>query len=266
MKNATKKEPTFLELIRQPAGQTYLLGCLMMLGLAALVEMARGGIVPVLIAPLILLVGVLGIFAQFGSSPLLVLAIVAAGEFNAPRRFRGQPGQFIATFDPLDVLLCVAIVGYLICLFRLNALSVNLFPRDPRQRRQPSPRKPLAFAQRRQLLFRRAPHTFVPTEALLALMALLASCLLAVCLGLRLAQPPIVFELPSWLVRGLLLIWGVFILTILAVILFGYWRWCTWSEEEALMVLQDVYWRETRREQSRVHRWLAWAKKRKVQP
>lgn len=37
------------------------------------------------------------------------------------------------------------------------------------------------------------------------------------------------------------------------------WAWRQLTPEEALLYLQDVAWRETRREQRRLNRWLAWA-------
>jgi hypothetical protein len=86
--------------------------------------------------------------------------------------------------------------------------------------------------------------------------------LAAVLVWLRLAAPPNFFGLPPWANRVILLLWLVFVLVVLAGALLGYWRWHTWSREEALLVLQDTYWRETRREQRRQYLWLAWARRR----
>jgi hypothetical protein len=36
------------------------------------------------------------------------------------------------------------------------------------------------------------------------------------------------------------------------------------SPEEAALYLQDELWRQTRREQARLNRWLAWAEKREA--
>ena len=43
----------------------------------------------------------------------------------------------------------------------------------------------------------------------------------------------------------------------------GYLAWIRMSPAEATLYLQDVAWRETRREQTRINRWIAWAKLKK---
>src|SRR5206468_2410713 len=44
--------------------------------------------------------------------------------------------------------------------------------------------------------------------------------------------------------------------------LLGYWYRQQMTREEGLSLLQDTVWKETRREQRRVNRWLAWARLR----
>ena len=43
----------------------------------------------------------------------------------------------------------------------------------------------------------------------------------------------------------------------------GYWRSAAQTREQAALVLQDAVWAETRGEQRRLNRWLAWARLRR---
>ena len=74
-------------------------------------------------------------------------------------------------------------------------------------------------------------------------------------------QPVLAFEPELW--RGILLIWilGLGLLTASSVL--GYLAWTRMSPAEATLFLQDVAWRETRRERTRINRWIAWAKLKK---
>ena len=63
--------------------------------------------------------------------------------------------------------------------------------------------------------------------------------------------------------RGMLLVWLVGVGLVVASGLFGYLDWMRWTRDEATMALQDMLWRETRREQGRLNRWLAWSRDRK---
>jgi len=43
---------------------------------------------------------------------------------------------------------------------------------------------------------------------------------------------------------------------------FRYWRRVQMDRVSALLMLQDILWNETRGEQRRINRWLAWRKLR----
>jgi hypothetical protein len=59
---------------------------------------------------------------------------------------------------------------------------------------------------------------------------------------------------------ALTFIWASAAALVLAWAFFGYVRRCRMSRDEALLYLQDQCWRQGRREQGRVSRWLAWAR------
>jgi hypothetical protein len=261
-----KKEPGFLVLMQEPLVMTYLVGCMVSLGLLAMAELAHGTPEQILLTPVLLVLGVLGMFAHFGSAPLMVLLFVGIGEVYVERMpVRYAPGQgqlLLGVVHPLDLLLTLSLLAYLISQFRLHALTANLFPRDPRERREPAPDKPLPYAYRRQLAQKRSPQTFVIGEVLSLIFVPILLTAAAVLVWWQLATAPQVFDWPDWISRILILTWSVFGLLLLATGVFAYWRWQTWSTDEALLVLQDMYWRETRREQARQYRWLAWARRR----
>jgi hypothetical protein len=64
------------------------------------------------------------------------------------------------------------------------------------------------------------------------------------------------------LFRTLRIIWVVLAVVGATVVVAGYLRQAAATPEEALVYMQDVVWRATRREQSHLNRWLAWARLR----
>ena len=79
-------------------------------------------------------------------------------------------------------------------------------------------------------------------------------------LALPAVGPPLGLSRGLW--HALLLI---FLVGLTAAVLAGaaaYLHWATARPEEHLMYLQDQAWRETRREQNRINRFLTWARLR----
>jgi hypothetical protein len=261
-----RKEPGFLALMQEPLVMTYLVGCMVSLGLLAMAELGRGTGEQILLTPVLLVLGVLGMFAHFGSAPLMVLLFVGIGEIYVDRSplayVPSQRQLLFGLVHPLDLLLTLSLLAYLISQFRLHALTANLFPRDPRERREPPRDKPVPYAYRRQLAQKRTPQTLVIGELVSLLLLPMLLTAAAVLVWWQLSTAPHVFGWPEWISRILIIIWSVFGLALLAGGALAYWRWQTWSTDEALLVLQDIYWRETRREQARQYRWLAWARRR----
>jgi hypothetical protein len=259
-----KKEPTFGALLRTPVVQVYLMGSLTGLGLIVMIELAKAN---ALFALLILLIGMLGIFGHFSAGPLLLLAVVGAGEFLMQQLFFGRPhsqwaGRQAWVFNPIDFLLCLAVIGYLVCQLRLHALTANLFPRDPRLRQEPAPRKPMPYRLRRKLVQKRSPEVFNPLEVAVFLLALPVWVLLAFAIWGRVAAVHRIYGLSEETSQIFVLAWVTFVLLIVVAGILGYWRWRLWNSAEARLFLQDTYWRETRREQRRQYRWLSWARLR----
>jgi hypothetical protein len=98
----------------------------------------------------------------------------------------------------------------------------------------------------------------MPLLAIVAAVWAVAAALL--WLALSTAEPPPAMAPGVW--RGVLL---VFVIGLTAAVLAGaaaYVAWASATPEEHLLYLQDQLWRETRREQNRVSRFLTWARLR----
>jgi hypothetical protein len=246
-----------------PAVRPYLVLCLAALGaiLLALLEKESG----LSTMPLIL-VGLLGLFARLRMAPLLFLLVLVWQQLlhqllrsGYGRRWRPAPAW---SLEVADVVLCGATVAYVIGHYRLQALLHNVFPLDPRRR--------VGTARWRfwkiQMLPRiiqepRSPRLVSQTEVAVFVITLPAAALLAQLFWAGLVQAwPLGF--PPALGRFLTLVWvlGVGLLVTAAVLHQVKLRRMT--REEAQLLLQDTVWHETRREQRRVSRWLAWARLR----
>jgi hypothetical protein len=213
---------------------------------------------------ILLLTGVaaLGVMARWRAAPPLLLLGLAVLELYQratwSRYLRGVDWQDTAF---TDVVLCAAILAYTVGQYRLLALTHAIFPIDTR-------RPPPAIAPNGKRTPRiesrqpRSPHLPQPWEA-----PLLAFTAAGVALGvslfwLALSATPAPLDMSLELWRGLLLIFSV---GSVAAVLGGavaYLHWLTATPAEHLLFLQDQVWRETRREQNQINRWLTWAQLR----
>jgi hypothetical protein len=60
-----------------------------------------------------------------------------------------------------------------------------------------------------------------------------------------------------------LLAWAIAMPLIAVSTVLGYQRWRRRTPNESLLFLQETLWTETRRDQRRLNRWLAWGKLRR---
>jgi hypothetical protein len=150
------------------------------------------------------------------------------------------------------MLLCLAVIAYVVGHYRLLSLVRHVFPPDPRRLRDavdPGQRRlaDLVSATEMTLLGFAAPLWMGLTLLVWAWM-------------MEDVDPPLNIARDVW--RLLRLIW-VFVLVLTATaILVGYRRMTVATPDESLLYLQDEVWRRTRREQSNLNRWLMWARQR----
>jgi hypothetical protein len=193
---------------------------------------------------LMLLVGTYGLVTLRAVSPLLVLLPLAASLLVQ----RAQQGNWLGPpsapifLTPLDLALCMATLGYLAGHYRLLALRLE------------SPTAPHRVV---------TANEFVGFLLQLPLFALLAQAVWYWVV----AQPREQALWPtedSWAGRWYLLTlaWTLAALLFAARLAFRYRHWRRLDQASARLLLQDVLWRETRGEQRRLQRWLAWRKRK----
>jgi hypothetical protein len=246
----------------QAAIRHYELFCLVGLLIMLVVLMGRG-YGPWSVLPL--LVGAAGIMGRWRMAlPLTLLALVFV--FLDFWRVRGFHRN-LHDFDPLgDFLLCIAVLGYASGQLRLQGLARPLVPVVPGGRRSaeegkhPPPRTSLVDAEIPLLI------------ASLPVCAWMAGVLWEELppdwnyLGLPIRFQRLMREanLAPAIWRLIVLIWilgSALLLRLVLRAILG-WRGSGADTDEAVMYLQDVLWRETRREQTRLQRWLAWTRLR----
>jgi hypothetical protein len=166
-----------------------------------------------------------------------------------------------------DLGLATGFLVYCAGFYRLLGLVESLFPADrPVRRRSAASRK--ALGQRTPQApsplssagdNRRSQQSVTTRESLLLLPVLLAYAGGALGLWFWVRMQPPLLDLSSAVSQGLLLLWIVGGGMALAAGLLRSLAWRQLKPQEALLYLQDIAWRETRGDQRRLNRWLAWA-------
>lgn len=255
--------------------------CLLALGLVALAFFLRGvGVLCLLPAA----VGALTLMARWRSgalgvllfvvwlviaqrwwyfNPLFVAERVILGIENLfqPTGFRHGSGAIALPpyprFGIADVLLCAATILYVAGYYRLLSLTNQVFPADPR-------RLGSGRARHTRLALERRSRELVTAHEIGRLAATTPIWLVLAWLCSRWLENKETQDLniddSSW--QLMVLIWLLGLLFLLASSLVRYLAQGHMRPEEAALYLQDTLWRETSREQRRIHRWLVWARRR----
>ncbi|HKI35340.1 MAG TPA: hypothetical protein VKA46_26010 [Gemmataceae bacterium] len=178
------------------------------------------------------------------------------GPTRPPSWGAGRPWREILPFS--DLLLAVSLLAYAAGQYRLQGLTVRLFPSDPRQGRAAA-RRGSAEATKVKEALRRSPDLVSRREIVVLLLALPACGGLASLFWAWLSGRRTQFLIADEAWQGMLVLWllGGGVLAAAAVLRYLALRRMT--PAEAAMYLQDVLWRETRGEQRLLNRWLAWA-------
>jgi hypothetical protein len=213
---------------------------------------------------LVACIGLFGIVSKWRAAPLVLLGAFAAA----------QVGQHLIVFRdfatedrrPLlhlrDLVLAIGLVAYIAANCRLQSLWSQIVPADPRQRmrqrRRAGSRVGYAETPAPQ---KRASRLLTPQEIAAFVVMLPFWALLGQALWVFVAQPwPnafSVFESPRAF-RLLSFAWLLIMGLLIAGTVLGHWRRRQMGRAAAQVGLQDILWRETRREQRRIFRWLAW--------
>jgi hypothetical protein len=209
---------------------------------------------------LVVCIGLLGIVTGMRSAPLLVLVILLIA----------QTGHHLALFQTLevpqqrpffhlgDLLLAIGMLTYVAGHYRLQSLWTSAVPVDPRQRRR-VPRRGAGYEQAQQP---RSERTLTPEEMARFILGLPMVAIAGQLAWWLLAQEWLPEVFIARVMRLIVLIWALAVGMLLAGWLLSLWQTRQMSSVEAQLYLQDTLWRETRREQRRIFRWLAWRKVR----
>jgi hypothetical protein len=271
--------------LNEPGVRYYFLACCLALGAMLLALLPRLGTWALLVAA----VGLGSLLLRWRAAPLLLVVLVGA------LLFYSMPARYFVRFRPppgggsglADLVLCAAVLAFVACNYRLQSLQHFAFPRDPRLRRLAAPpargpkRPPAPPAEQR----RSARGVTAGEVGLLGASLLLWAGLAQVC-HLTLVPPPQgggdilgagageqwiwmgVYSFLELLIefafRGQRLIWGLGGGLLLASALLAYASFNLMTRAEANLFLADTLWKETRREQRRINRWLAWQRLREA--
>jgi hypothetical protein len=242
-----------------PFLNVYAVVCLAALAVVFFLETQRGWR---LTTPLLLAVGLAGVLARVRLGPILLLVMLAAGELFEQQRYGGLGWPRALRPQPLrvaDVVRCGAALLYVAAQYRLQALTRHVFPLDP-HRREPVPGRP---GKTRVVRLKRSPGLATAEEAALLLLTAVVAALVAHALWQVLARQWRILGLPHQVGRLLLLGWVLAVGAFVTAALLGHWRARQMTAAEGELFLQETLWRETRREQRRLNRWLAWAELRR---
>jgi hypothetical protein len=211
---------------------------------------------------LVVSVGLLGIVTGMRSAPLLtfvILLIAQTGHHLSLFRTLEFP-QHRPFFHLGDLLLAMGMLAYVAGHYRLQSLWGHAVPMDPRQRRRASG-KWGGYEQAKQP---RAQETLTPEELARFIVGLPLVAIAGQLAWWLLAREWLPEVFVSRVMRLIVLIWALAVGTLLTGWLLGLWRTRQMSAAEAQLYMQDTLWRETRREQRRIFRWLAWRKVRDI--
>jgi hypothetical protein len=249
--------------LAQPAVRAYMVLALAALAVIFSTQLEQGAGLGSL---LVLLAGLLGVTARLHAAPLLFLLVLVAQQIlwrvSHPGFHRGVAPPSVLQVS--DVVLCGAVLAYVMAHYRLQGLLGDVVPREPRRREGP-PRWRFwrYYWLPRPAPERRSRRGVSATEIPILLLTLPAAALGAQFIWAVLAPRwgPLQLAPPVW--RLLVLAWGLTVALLLVGTVLQQWRRRQMSVEEARLLLQDALWLETRREQGRINRWLAWARLRR---
>jgi hypothetical protein len=188
------------------------------------------------------------------SVPIFVFFVIAVIE----TLFGEMPfGARNANFSLDDLLVIALLLTYGAAHYRLLSMGYQLIPIDPR----PHPLRPLG--DRSEI---RPAERLVPNEFRDLGLTLLLSISAAIGTWVVISQEPILpqdlasdqLNMSGTWRRTMLTLWFLGALVVVGGQLFRLIRFYLLTPDEARMILQDAVWSESRSEQRRHARWLAW--------
>ncbi|MGF1583457.1 MAG: hypothetical protein ACFCD0_29405 [Gemmataceae bacterium] len=205
----------------------------------------------------LLCLGAVGVTFKLKGGFLFVLLVVVLSEI-----YQRLLGSMTTVQDLFRVLRCVGLLAFAIGHYRRLAIVSNLIPIDTRIREKPPPRR--WFRRRgKPKVIGRTPEGVTITEIILGLLSVPTCVGIGLFLWPRLMFLPDTFELErnapllGRVISIVIFCLGLMVWVFILGNLLKYWQRSSAPPEETAMFLQDVLWRETRREQRRINQWVA---------
>jgi hypothetical protein len=264
---------TFEVLFKDPAVRNFVFAGLGALGMIFLILFQQGSDIG---GFLIVALGVCGIVFRWSASPALILVILTyfmVFPFGIPGETLGgsweiEEGRFRIT----DIMLVMSLLVYLSCQFRIYGFVSQAIPFEGavRRRDEKPTRRPPALIRSSELgILFGVCIAFTILGQLIWWFANAVEVVPTEDFPLRWVEPDSsghTSELPGGMNTGttrfVVLVGILFFGTILARLVFGYWRLRMLNPAEGGMILLDNGWSETRRERQRQEAWRIWGRKR----
>ncbi len=252
------------ELPSEPAARTYAFVCLASLVVILLMLLKRGlgawSFLPVLIS-------VLGVTLRWRVAPLLTLVLLAGFLYVKEMIDEAVPGSKLyqhAPFSLPDWILSGAVLAYCAAHYRLQGLTFSIFPPDSRRGQEAG--EPSAGTQHGLPGYvhqQRSTRSVSPWEVSWLILSLPIWAFLAQLSWKLLPGDVSKYGISSRAWQGIVLTWIVGLGILLTASFLHYAGRQRMTRREARLFLQDLFWRETSRDQRRLNRWLAWARLRR---
>jgi hypothetical protein len=248
--------------LNEPAVRNYLVMCLAVLALILLV-LARRDLGLWALFPVLLGAG--GALLRWRAAPLMLLVLLAGllaifETLATASRYRPDETSRGASLEIW--ILSGAVLAYCVAHFRLQGLTVSIFPPESHAGESEPPAAgtdPPSSADQP-----RAARSVSPWEISWLIMALPIWAFLGQMAGRLLPTRMSALGLPPWMWQAILLVWLLGGGLLIGAGVLDYFGRQQMTRREARLWLQEVFWQETRRDLRRVSRWLAWARLRRA--
>ena len=252
-------------MVREPAVRNYLIAGAAALAMVFLIVLANGSEIG---GVLLVLIGGGGMFLRSPAAPtffllfLLYFLVFPFGDPTAAFRNIGELRR--GNFRVADVLLVFSVVTYLACHYRVYAIAANGLPYEPRRAHRHA-RRPVDLVSKGEIpRFLWLAGAVVLGGQFVWLLATNLNIDVNADFPLHLAEDSELYgrrepgAIPLYVLR-LLILFGIgFFGTLLARLVFGYWRLRLMSAAEGGLMLQEADWGETHRERVRIEKWREW--------
>jgi hypothetical protein len=236
----------------------YVMLCGLCLAIIFLVQLQAGLMLTNLLA---VLIGALALLAKWRAGPMLLVIFVAIAQLSLQIGPSRDQNIGYKPLELTDVLLCAALLGYVAGHYRLQAIWHQLLPPDVRERAG-SPRRFFPWLKRQPPLMeeKRAASQITPHEIAWLVVTLPVWAAVAQLARALLPRESAILPMRGSFLQVIVLFWALAIGCWVVFMVLDFWKHRRHEPATAQLYLQDLLWRDTRGEQRRVNRWLAWWK------